>query len=223
MKILCINSLHLAIVLNMRKEHSQQGFTLLEILIAVAIFALVSSATFSMLQQTIKSGERFDNKAAYLVELQRAHRLLQQDFSQVVPRTVRDEFGDVLPAVMSEDVSWGTAVELTRTGRPNPLNKPRSQLLRLRYLFDGEHLIRRTWKSLDRAPGAEYQDQIVLSDVTKWQIRFLSDKQWLESWPSDEEGSESDLPSAFEILLEVEGEREFRWLFSVFPEVEITS
>lgn len=207
----------------MKKKQSQQGFTLLEILIAVAIFALVSTATFSMLQQTIKSGERFDNKAAYLVELQRAHRLLQQDFSQVVPRTVRDEFGDVLPAVMSEDESWGTSIELTRTGRPNPLNKPRSHLLRLRYLFDGDNLIRRTWKSLDRAAGAEYQDQIVLTDVKKWQIRFLSDKEWLASWPSDSEGAEIDLPSAFEIQLEVEGEREFRWLFSVFPEIEVTS
>jgi len=204
----------------MREINSQQGFTLLEILISVAIFALVSVATFSMLQQTMKSGERFDEKAAYLVELQRAHRLIQQDFSQVVSRSVRDEFGDELPAVMSEDVTWGTAIELTRAGRPNPLNKPRSNLLRLRYLFDGENLIRRTWKSLDRAPSGEYQDQIVLSDIKKWQVRFLSGTQWLASWPSDDEESAPVLPNAFEILLEVGNGREFRWLFTVFPEIE---
>jgi len=181
----------------------------------------VSTATFSMLQLTLKSGEQFDDKATYLVELQRAYRLLQQDFSQVVSRSVRDEFGDVLPSVMSEEVTWGTAIELTRTGRPNPLNKPRSNLLRLRYLFDGENLVRRTWRGLDRAPGAEYQDQIILSDIKKWQVRFLSDKQWITSWPSDNEESASNLPNAFEIQLEVGDGREFRWLFTVFPEIEV--
>jgi len=205
----------------MKKVYLQQGFTLLEILIAVAIFTLVSTATFSMLQLTLKAGEQFDAKATYLVELQRAHRLLQQDFSQIVSRSVRDEFGDVLPAVMSEDVTWGTAVELTRTGRPNPLNKPRSNLLRLRYFFDGENLIRRTWQSLDRAPGAEYQDQIVLSELKTWQVRFLSAKEWITSWPSDNEKSASKLPNAFEIQLEVEDGREFRWLFTVSPVIEV--
>ena len=200
---------------------SQKGFTLLEILISVAIFALVSTATFSMLQQTIRTGEAFDTKSSSLVELQRAHRLLQQDFSQVVPRTIRDEFGDVSDAVMSDDMSWGTAVEVTRTGRPNPLNKARSNLIRLRYFFDGDKLIRRTWKRLDRAPGAEFQDQLILAGVENWQVRFLSGKQWVETWPDKavEDGG-SALPNAFEIKLTMATEREFRWLFSVFPSIE---
>jgi len=48
----------------MRFLKKQVGFTLLEVLIAVAIFALVSAATFSMLQQTLTSGEVFDRKVA---------------------------------------------------------------------------------------------------------------------------------------------------------------
>ncbi|NOQ93421.1 MAG: hypothetical protein GQ547_02165, partial [Methylophaga sp.] len=61
---------------------------------------------------------------------------------------------------------------------------------------------------------------IVLENVKTWQIRFLSEKQWLASWPPETEDSETALPSAFEIKLTVEGEREFRWLFSVFNDVE---
>lgn len=196
---------------------TQRGFTLLEVLIAVAIFSLISTATFTMLQQTIKAGEQFDTKATYLVALQRTHRLLQQDFIQTVPRTIRDEFGDMLPAVMTEDMAWGRAIELTRTGRPNPLGKARSDLLRLRYFFDGEQLIRRTWKSIDRAPNAQFQDQVILSDVKTWQIRFLEGEQWIDTWPSDIEGSEDDLPSAIEVSLSVANDREFRWLFVVVP------
>lgn len=201
----------------------QKGFTLLEILIAVAIFALVSTATFSMLQLTIKTGKAFDDKAQYLVELQRAQRLLQSDFSQVIARSIRDEFGDMQPAIMTEDVSWGIAIELTRTGRSNPLNKPRSNLQRVRYLFDGDKLIRRTWKMLDRAPAAEYQDQVVLSDVKTWQVKLLSKEKWFVNWPVKDEnvGSEQALPQAFEVTLSLANEREFRWLFPVFPQVDI--
>ena len=201
---------------------SQRGFTLLEILIAVAIFSLVSTATFSMLQQTIKASDVFDDKASYLVELQRAQRLLQQDFSQVVARTVRDQYGDVLPAVMSENMSWGTAIEVSRTGRANPLEKPRSNLLRLRYFFDGEKVIRRTWKQLDRAPEAEYLDQVVLNDVKTWQVRFLNgEKQWRDSWPEELDDTKTTLPNAFEVKLSLDNEREFRWLFSIFSQIEL--
>lgn len=200
---------------------TQSGFTLLEILIAVAIFALVSTATFTMLQQTLKTGEMFDDKAADLVELQRTHRLFQQDLSQAVPRTIRDEFGDSLAAMMTEDISWGMALELTRTGLSNPLNKNRSSLQRVRYFFDGENLVRRVWKHLDRAPEAEYQDQIVLSQLEKWQFRVLSDQKWLDSWPSGSEGSTTTLPNAIEVKLVLKNDRAFRWLFSVLPQAEV--
>jgi len=199
----------------------QGGFTLLEILISVSIFALVSTATFSMLQQTIKASDIFDDKAAYLVELQRAKRLLQQDLTQVVPRSIRDEFGEVLPAVMSEDVNWGVAIELTRAGRSNPLEKDRSNLLRLRYFFDGEKLIRRTWKRLDRAPEAEYLDQVVIDNVKTWQVRFFNDNNWLDSFPTDIDESVTNLPSAIEVTLSLTDDREFRWLFSVFPKIQV--
>lgn len=199
----------------------QRGFTLLEILIAVAIFSLVSTATFSMLQQTIRASKVFDDKANYLVELQRLKRLLEQDFIQVVPRAIRDEYGDVLPAVMSENMRGSAAIELSRTGRANPLAKPRSDLLRLRYFFDGDKLVRRTWQQLDRAPQAKYLDQIMLDNVQSWQVRFLSNGQWLESWPAELNSSKTELPNAFEVKLVLSNERVFRWLFSVFPRIQV--
>ena len=204
---------------------TQRGFTLLEILIAVAIFSLVSMATFSMLQITVKSSERFDEKANYLVELQRMQRLLQQDFSQVIARPIRDEFGDELPAVMTEGMNWGVAVEFTRTGRLNPLKKMRSNLQRVRYFFDGEHVIRRTWKKLDRAPAAPYFDQVVLKNVKTWNVILLGKSDWVERWPNEPSPYEGDdtieiLPRAFEVTVTLLNERQFKWLFSVFPQIK---
>ncbi|NQY27215.1 MAG: type II secretion system minor pseudopilin GspJ [Piscirickettsiaceae bacterium] len=203
------------------KKLGQSGFTLLEVLISVAIFSLVSAAMFSMLQLTLKSSKSFEDKTNYLVELQRAQHLLQQDFSQVIARSIRDEFGDRLAAVLSDDSHWAPAIELTRTGHPNPLSKPRSDLIRLRYLLDGENLIRRTWKRLDRVPGVKYFDQIVLSNVKSWQVRFLQGKEWVDSWPPDNavEDKMTMIPTAFEVKLILDNEREFRWLFTSYPKI----
>jgi len=210
------------------KITKQQGFTLLEILIAVAIFSLVSMATFSMLQATLKSSHNFDEKADYLVELQRVQRLLQQDFSQLADRPIRDEFGDEQAALITENMNWGLAVEFTRAGRLNPLKKVRSNLQRVRYFFDGEQLIRRTWKRLDRAPAAEYQDQVVLTNVKTWEIRFLGAKKWTDVWPQELKPYESNsndeevtLPKAVEVKVFLLHEREFRWLFSILPPVKV--
>lgn len=199
----------------MNRRHSQLGFTLLEVLIAVAIFALISTATFLMLQQTLKTSDSFETSAENLVELQRAYRLFQQDISQSVPRSIRDEFGDVAPAFIVEEDGWGPALELTRAGRPNPLNLARSTMQRVRYFINDNTLYRRTWKQLDRAPQAAYQDQIVLKSLTAWHLRIREGDEWIESWPSQSELSKQSIPLAIEITLSMTNDTDLRWLFSM--------
>ncbi len=193
----------------------QTGFTLLEVLIAVAIFALVSAATFSMLQQTLTSGEVFDRKITAVNNLKYTYRVIQEDISQIVSRPIRDEFGDSSPMLLSEEMDWGVGIELTRTGRRNPLAKPRSNMQRVRYYFNGKSLVRRTWKNLDRAPGANFTDRIILNNVASWQVQFLSDNGWLDEWPV--ETTPQGLPQAIEFKLSLRDETTFRWLFSVKP------
>lgn len=199
----------------MNSLKKQGGFTLLEVLIAVAIFALVSAATFSMLQQTLTSGEVFDRKVASINSLKYTYRALQGDISQIVTRSIRDEFGDRSPALLTEQMDWGIGVEFTRAGRSNPLEKPRSNMQRVRYYFDGENLVRRTWTNLDRAPEAGFTDRIILTNVASWHIQFLSDQQWLGEWPT--EVSPQILPQAIEFRLSLRDNTSFRWLFSVKP------
>lgn len=199
----------------MRFLKKQVGFTLLEVLIAVAIFALVSAATFSMLQQTLTSGEVFDRKVASVNNLKYTYRVLREDISQIVMRPIRDEFGDSLPALLSEEMDWGIGVEFTRTGRRNPLEKPRSNMQRVRYYFNGKSLVRRTWKNLDRAPGETFTDRIILTNVASWQVHFLLNDEWFEEWTA--ETTQQGLPQAIEFKLGLNDATTFRWLFSAKP------
>lgn len=193
-------------------SHKQLGFTLLEVLLAVAIFALVASASFMMLQQTLKAGDIFERKSDDLATLQRAYRVLQTDLSQPMNRAVQDEYGDSLPAVMTESMSWGMALELTVAGRRNPLDKPRSNLQRVRYFFDGDNLVRRTWSRLDRAPEPVMSDQILISNVKTWQLRFLVNSNWADELQYVD--GESLNLQAIEVEIGLDNERTFGWLFS---------
>jgi len=100
------------------------------------------------------------------------------------------------------------------------VNQVRSDLLRLRYFFDGKKLVRRTWKRLDRAPEAEFLDQTVLDNVQTWQVRFLSGGQWFDQWSIEDERSPLALPNAIEVKVSLLDGREFRWLFAGFPSIQ---
>lgn len=128
----------------------QQGFTLIELLIATAILVLVSSGAYRFLTQTSQTATLLQTREARLVELMRLQSVIATDLSQWVDRSVRDELGDPLPSFILEPSG---ALEFTRRGISNPLDKLRSDLVRVRYELRGDQVWRLSWKSLDRIPG----------------------------------------------------------------------
>ena len=58
------------------------GFTLVEVLVALAIFALIGVAGFSMLDQVLRTQRQTEGRLERLAEMQRAMYLITLDFSQ---------------------------------------------------------------------------------------------------------------------------------------------
>jgi len=176
-----------------------QGFTLLEVLIAISIFALMSIAAYQILQGVIRSGEISKRHNDSLVKIQRAMLIIEQDFTQIVARASRTEGEDedstrVLRVAESLFESEDQGIEFTRLGWTNPLNLlPRSNLLRVRYrLFEGQ-LQRQYFLYPDIISGQEPETQPLLDDIDKLSFRFWSD-DWQDSW-----SDESNLPTGIEI------------------------
>jgi len=195
-----------------------RGFTLLEILIALSIFALLAVMAYSGLNSVLRTREITDARADALNELVMTNRLLARDLEQVVPRSIRDEYGDTQPALIGGS-TIGRIIELTRGGWRNPAGQLRSTLQRVAYRVDEESLIREYWLTLDRAQDSQPLEQTLLDGVHAVTFRFLDDAQkWHTEWPPLGQGgpggtSEADLPLATEITLDVEGWGEIRWLF----------
>ena len=174
----------------------------------MAIFAVISVITFQGLQSMIKSREIMGAEADRLASLQGAMALMSRDFEQMVARSIRDEFGEMQPALICT-VDDGTAVEFSRGGWRNPAGLPRSNMQRVAYRFKDAKLIRDTWPVLDRALTTEPVSRELVAGVVNFRLRFQDNNDtWQTSWPPPAETESTDeqsqLPRALEMTLELE-------------------
>ena len=90
------------------------GFTLLELLIAISIFTMLGLGGYQMLQTVSDSHERVRSSAKEITELNLAFSVIQRDFNQFTPRSIRDRYGETIPPIVFENDEY--LVEFTRGG-----------------------------------------------------------------------------------------------------------
>lgn len=199
-----------------RMIHRQHGFTLLELLIASIIFAIMAVMAYGGLNNVIKNSESSQQALQRLQQVQQCVAVLDRDFSQIVPRSIRNEFGVTLPyLVAGNDIDQ--LIEFTRGGRVNPANLKRSSMLRVAYRAEKENLVRIQWQQLDRAQGIEPKTTTLLEGVDEANIRFLdAEGEWHERWPPLSASSTGSLrPLAIEIVLQLKDWGDIRRLYSM--------
>jgi general secretion pathway protein J len=181
------------------------GFTLLELLVALAVFAIMSVAAYAGLRNVLHVQAHVEAESQRLMQTQMAFHFLQNDIEQIVPRDIRDEYGNPRPALESSDIS-GNLFILTRGGWDNPLAHPRANLQRIAYRLEEERLCRLYWDTLDRSGISEPLKTVLLDNVQDMRIRFLpgtTDDEWQNIWPppENEEDILTVLPRAIEITI----------------------
>ena len=197
-----------------RAIQSAAGFTLLELLVALSIFSLVAAMSYNGLKAVLNQQAATEIQADALAELQKVYLLVQRDIEQVMPRPVRDEYGDEQPALAGDD-----ALQLTRGGWSNPAGRLRSSLQRVGYAYEDRQLVRYSWAVLDRAQDSEPQRQVLVGDIEEMTIRYLAgNDEWDERWPNplssgDPTAEAAGLPRAVEITLDHEKFGPLVWLF----------
>ena len=139
------------------------GFTLVEMLIALAIFSLVSMTAGSLLYQAVEAQSRATLLGDRLIDVERGLGRIARDLAQFVSRDVRDELGDTASAMQ---ISLNM-IEFTRSGWSNPAQHARSELQRVRYSVREGALQRDYWDVLDRAPESMPRSQKII-DKVEW-------------------------------------------------------
>ena len=183
------------------------GFTLLELLVAVAIFSVLSAMAYGGLRNVIDNSQQTDLSMQRLQEVQLAVLKISRDFSQMSQRSIRDEYGnrqDYLISGLGGDI----IIEFSRNGRRNPAELQRSHLQRVAYRLEENQLYRLDWQHLDRPQEMQPYESVLLTEVESISIRFLdTNNEWHEQWPplntSVQAGDMSEFPSAVELALEL--------------------
>ena len=201
------------------RKSRMPGFTLIEILVALAIFSLMAVMLFGGFIAISNQVDWSRARAARLQQIQTSIIYLSRDFSQLQPRPVRSELGDFKEPALSADARNIYLVTLTRGGWSNPAGIPRSTLQRVAYLLEDRQLVRLDWQVLDRLSGTEPRRTEILDDVDEVIIRFLDAQlEWHENWPplgSDNKVAAWIRPLAVEISLELSDHGRFTRLLEI--------
>lgn len=186
------------------KQSNSAGFTLLELLIAIFIFSIISIAAFISLSQTQQANAKTKKIMQRLNKIQTTIRKLEQDISQIIARPIRDRYGNNLPAVIFQQNDY-PYLEFTRTGIDASTNKNHTNLQRVAYFLKNATLYRRVWFQLDRADKtSKTANRPLLDGVKQLRFRFYDQqKQTFTNWPADKKLIKS-IPLAIEISLELE-------------------
>ncbi len=183
-----------------------KGFTLIEMLVAVFLLAVLGSAGFSMLFQMNTTREVVLAQADRLAELQRTFYWMAEDFSQVVDRPIRSAVDERIPSVLFS-LQGESLISMSRAGWTNPartVSPVRSDLQRVSYSLDEDKLIRNYWYHLDSLEDSPTKRRQLLTQVEDLSLRFLDRTgEWHESWPPLELETPG-LPAAVEVRFTLE-------------------
>jgi general secretion pathway protein J len=199
-----------------------RGFTLVELLAAIAIFAVMALMAYGGLSAVLNARAAVETSLARTAEIQKAVYRLQSDLEQARPRPIRDEYGDRQPAFVTRDEGReGRRVEFTRGGWRNPRLQRRSALERVSYGLKDGRLVRYSWLTLDRAREDALIEVPLLDGVESLEWRFLdAQRSWRDSWPPQAATGNTTpelLPLAVELNLETRDWGQIRYLFRLIP------
>ncbi|HBA9101141.1 TPA: type II secretion system minor pseudopilin GspJ [Escherichia coli] len=187
-----------------------KGFTLLEMLLALAVFAALSISSFQVLQGVIRADELSRDKVQRLAELQKGLSQMERDLTQMISRRNRESESLLLaaPHLLKSD-DWG--ISFTRNSWLNPGGMlPRPELQRVGYRLRQQKLERLSYFHVDHPSGVSPDVRVVLDGVNTFRLRFFVNGAWQEHWDDT-----SILPQAVEVTLAVDEFAELTRLFLV--------
>lgn len=192
------------------------GFTLIEIVIALAVFAIVGTMAFTGLNAILKWQADLNVRTDQIKSIQLTLKYLERDISRAITRPIRDQYGDSQPAFSSDGE---TIMSFTYSGWRNPTGLLRSNLQRVAYEIDLDEneLIRHSWNRLDGAISEDAREAILLEDVEELKLEFLNlGNGWVDRWPAlNAEPNSAGLPRAVLVSMTVKPLGEISRIFTV--------
>ncbi|MEL6710293.1 MAG: type II secretion system minor pseudopilin GspJ [Pseudomonadota bacterium] len=183
------------------------GFTLLELLVAMAVFAIVSVSVYAALSQMLLSRSVLQASYSNLADMQRMLVYLERDIAQAVARPAKGPYGDKVPAL---HLVKGSELSLTRTGAVT-YQVVENSLLRVRYRIADNIVQRAVSAVLDQAQDSRFDERQLLSGITVFELAVFDQGNWYADWPPTDQDTAAPglihLPQALRIRIQTQSGR----------------
>ncbi|MGN5534343.1 type II secretion system minor pseudopilin GspJ [Acinetobacter sp. Lyrl_1] len=195
---------------------TKKGFTLVELLVAIAIFAVLSALGWKVFDYLAKVKDRNAMHEANLEQLQESYQQILRDTMQAVPLTANVK-GQQQPALVLQNGRFN----FSKTGVTDPLQQGISPHERVEYQYraDEKKLYRLKYRNLHQTGNDQPESSVMLDEVEAFEIMVLNPNE-LSSWPEsniDPQQTEQLrlLPKGIKINLTVR-DVQYEWIFSLF-------
>lgn len=192
-----------------------KGFTLVELLVAIAIFAVLSALGWKVFDYIIQTKDRNAVHEQRLSQLQDTYQQILRDTVQAVPLTANIN-GDIQPALVLQNGRFN----FSKTGVTDPLEEGISPDERVEYQYraDEQKLYRLKYRNLNQTGRDQPESSVLLSDVEQFQIVVLNPNE-MTQWPDssfdlNQVEQKQHLPKGIKINLMVNGVS-YEWIFSL--------
>ena len=184
------------------RPHSRRllGFTLVEVLVALLIAAVVGVLSFRGLDALLRADEQLEASAARWLDMHRFVVAFETDVRAGLARGGRDAGGTAQPGLIGQPtpgLPFGAQLALMRPNDPRFSQAPPVQ--RVAYRFADERVDLLLWPAADLSPHGEPQQIAVLEGVEEFALRYIGrDGVWRDSWTNTPEP-----PRAVELRLKM--------------------
>lgn len=190
-----------------------KGFTLVELLIAIAIFAILAALGWKMFDHVFSVKERNIAREQVLNELQVAYQTLLKDSVQIVPITVNVN-GGAQPALILQN----NQLSFSKSGVVDPLQQDLSPFERIEYYYDEKNksIIRSRYSNSNHSSNENPESSLFLNHVDELNITVLNPDE-LNLWPENTDTDDLNLqklPKGLKFVFTQNGIK-YEWIFSL--------
>jgi general secretion pathway protein J len=186
------------------KAKYKQGFTLIEILIALMIFAILSTITMHAIHDILGKYKRIQENFKPWHQLDDFISSFQFQSHFYVKRSVKADEGHIFP----EFIGQNNYIEWTYLA-------PQENLNRIAYLCQNHQLKFRQWNSIDGLSRKSYREKIILANIDSCQFKYMDySHNTYDSWNTENALN----PIGVEVIIQYSNLKRSQFWFTFPPE-----